>query len=1059
MIRFFIHRPVFAMVISLVILIAGGLSIGALPISQFPPISPPTVEVSITYPGANAATVAEAVGMVVEQEVNGAEGMLYFSSRSSSDGRYSLTCTFEVGTNLDLATVDINNRVNKASSRLPAEAVKQGLSVNKKSPDMLLAVSFSSPDGVYDSLFVSNYVTTQVSDAVARVEGVGSTQIVGQRDYSMRLWVRPDQLASLGLTASDLAMVVREQSTLVPTGSVGQPPAEAGSDFQLAVNARTRLSTPEEFEELIVRTSPDGSILRMKDLARVEIGAQTYSSFGRLDGAPAVVLLVYQRPGANALATAEGVRTLLERELAPRMPAGLAYEVTLDTTLFVTAAIDEVLHTVVEAFVLVLAVVFLFLGSFRATLIPMLAVPVSLLGTFAFFVAFGFSINTINLFAIILAIGLVVDDAIVVVEAVEVHLHHGRSPLEATEKAMEEVTGPVIATTLVLCATFVPVAFMGGITGEIYRQFALTLSISVILSSVVALTLTPALCRMLLRARGEPRGPIARGLAAFSRLLDRTTSVYGRVVGGLVRKSILCIVAVTAILFGIDRVGSRLSSGFVPSEDLGYLFAVIQLPDGASLERTEQVADRFESFVQGVHGVRRVISLGGLNLLNGTYDSNVAGFIAVLEPWEERTTPATSVGSIIGTLAAELASYPEAVGFAFNPPPIPGIGTSGGLQLELQARAGQPREDLFEVSQQYLADLNARPEIGGVFASFRPTVPQIDLSVDRDLVRTLGVPINEVFESLQIFLGGLTVEDFSAFGRTYRVMMQADPQYRRGPESIREIHVRSADGAMVPLTAVVSLAAGTGPNVIFRYNMFPCSEFTIGPAPGFSSGQAIAAAQEVAAGLPAGYGTEWTGIAFQQIRAAGGQTLILALAIIFVFLFLAAQYESWSIPLSVLLGLPTAILGALLATWLRSLPIDVYVQVGLVMLMGLAAKNAILIVEFSKIRRDAGDDPVTAAIEGSKLRLRPILMTAIAFILGVLPLVLASGAGAASRVSLGSAVFGGMLVATVLGVFLIPMLDVLVQRIVRRIVGAPPARTPSAAPDAVPPGAGGGAHA
>ncbi len=1048
MARFFIDRPVFAMVISLVIAIAGGLSITSLPIAQFPQISPPTVSVEITYPGANADTVAEAVASIVEQEINGAEGMLYFSSRSSSDGRYTLNCTFEVGTDLDIATVDVNNRVNKASSRLPTEAIEQGIKVTKKSPDMLMAISLFSSGGAYDDIFVSNYATTQIVDPIARTDGVGSTSIVGQRDYSMRLWLRPDQLPGLGLTATDLARAVKEQSTLVPTGAVGQPPAPPGTEFQLAVNALTRLSTPEQFGQIIVRTLPDGSILRMKDLARVEFGAQNYSSFGRLDGQPAVVILVYQRPGANALATAEAVRNLLANDLGPAMPAGIEYEITLDTTLFVTAAIEEVLSTIVEAFVLVLAVVFLFLGSFRATVIPMLAVPVSLLGTFAFFVVLGFSINTINLFAIILAIGLVVDDAIVVVEAVEVHLANGLSPRDATIKAMEEVTGPVIATTLVLCATFVPVAFMGGITGEIYRQFAMTLSVSVILSSIVALTLTPALCRMMLRKRTEPRGLIARGLAAYSRGLDRVTRGYGAVVALLVRRSILAVVAVAAVVWGIRDIGGKLSSGFVPNEDLGYVFALMSLPDGASLQRTEQLAARFEQFAGDLPGVRRVVSLGGLNLLTNTYDSNSASFIAVLEPWADRTDPAESVQSIVRSLQQKLASYPEAIGFAFSPPAIPGIGTSGGLQVELQARAGQSLEELFEASQAFSAAATARPEIAGAFSSFRPTVPQIDLTIDRDRVRTIGVPIDDVFQSLQIFLGGLTVEDFSAFGRTYRVMMQAEPRFRSSPESIREIYVRSADGSMVPLSTLVTLAPATGPNVVFRYNMFPCSELTLSPAPGFAGGDVIQAVNELTATtLPSGYGSEWTGIAFQQIQAAGGQTLILGLAITFVFLFLAAQYESWSIPLSVLLGLPTAILGAFAATWLRGLAIDVYVQVGLVMLMGMAAKNAILIVEFSKLRREQGDGVIEAAIEGSRLRFRPILMTAISFLLGVLPLVIATGAGAASRVSLGSAVFGGMLLATAVGVFLIPMLDVLVQSVVRRFSRAKPA-TPAAAIEA-----------
>lgn len=1038
MAKFFIHRPVFAIVISLVIVIAGAMSLMTLPVAQFPQISPPTVLVNIYYPGASAETVEESIATPVEQEVNGAENMIYFSSKCASDGSYALTCTFKVGTNLDLASVDINNRVSKAQPKLPAEAIQSGISVKKSSPDMLMVLSVFSPDHSYDELFLSNYASINLVDAIARVPGVGSTVIVGQRDYSMRLWVRPDKLSKLGVTAGDMAQVIKEQNILAPAGAVGQPPAKPGLDFQYTVNVKGRLTTTDEFSDIIVRTLPDGSILRVKDLARVEMAGKSYTSFGRLDGVPATLIIVYQLPGSNAIETAGQLRDLMD-ELGDKFPPGLEYEVTMDSTDFVNASIDEVVHALRDAIILVLLVVFLFLGNFRATLIPMLAVPVSLVGTFAAFVPLGFSINTLTLFGIVLAVGIVVDDAIVVVEAVEHHIEHGLSPAAATEKAMDEVSGPVVAIALVLCAVFVPVAFMGGITGQLYRQFALTLSISVLLSALVALTLTPALCKMILRPRREMRGPLGAFLRGFNRLFDRVTGGYIATVRMILRRAALALAVLAAFWFGAGGLMKLLPSGFVPDEDQGYYFVSMNLPDGASMERTDTLSRRAETFIRKLPGVRRVITMGGLNLMTGAYTSNNASLIVMLEPWEERRSQQTQLGALLMATQRELLTYPEALCIAFIPPPIPGLGNAGGFQLELQDRSGHTPDELMQTAQSFLTAAQARPELQNLYTGFRTTVPQIRLDIDRDKARTLGVPIDQVFQSLQICLGGLLVNDFTRFGRTYKVIIQAEPEFRAGPESIGLIHVRTGAGSMVPLSTLSTSFDVSGPDLIPRYNMFRTAEISGSAAPGYSSGQALAAMEELARDhLPQGYGFEWTNIAYQEKESGGAQGMIFGLAIIFVFLFLAAQYESWSVPFSVLFGIPLGVFGAFLGVWLLGLVNNVYVQIGLIMLIGLAAKNAILIVEFAKERYEQAGMPLEeASVEGARLRFRPILMTSFAFILGVVPLVLASGAGAASRVSLGAAVFAGMTAATALGVFFIPLLYVLVQRLAARFGSKP----------------------
>jgi hydrophobe/amphiphile efflux-1 (HAE1) family protein len=1036
MAKFFIHKPVFAIVISLIIMIAGGIGITTLPVAQYPQISPPTVEVEINYPGANAETVEQSIATNVEAEVNGAENMIYMSSKSSSDGRYVLTCTFKVGANLDLANVDINNRVNKATAKLPQEAINYGISVKKKSPDILLAISIYSPDHTYDDTFLSNYTSINLVDPIARIPGVGSTMIVGQRDYAMRFWLRPDKLAKLGLTGNDLANVVKEQNLVAPAGQVGQPPAKAGTQFQYTVNVKGRLTDPAEFEDMIVRTQSDGSILRMKDVSRAELSGKGYTSFGRKDGIPSTVLIIYQLPGANAIQTVESIRKLLD-EAATNLPPGLNFRISLDTTKFVEVAIHEVFLALRDAIVLVLIVVFIFLGNFRATFIPMLAVPVSLVGTFAAFVALGFSINTLTMLAVVLAVGIVVDDAIVVVEAVEHHIEHGLSPLQATEKAMDEVSGPVVAIGLVLCAVFVPVSFMGGIVGQLYRQFAITISCSVILSVIVALTLTPALCQMMLRPRKEIRGPLGAFLRGFNKVFTKTTNGYLGGVGFFLRRTAIALACLLGLWLGAGSLLMSLPTGFVPNEDQGYFFSVFTLPDGASMERTDQLMKRAEADLKTIPGVEEVLTTGGLNLLTNAYTSNNASVITMLKPWEERKTKEEQLKSILTAARTKFSAYPEAVSLVFPPPPINGLGNASGFVFELQDKVGRTPQDLAAAKDKFTQAMAQRSELTGIYSGYSTSVPQIKLDVDRDKVRTLNIPINNVFQGLQIYLGGLQVNDFNLFGRTYKVVLQAEQDFRKSPESIKDIYIRSNDNSMVPMSTVSKISMTTGPDILQRYNMFRTAEINGANGPGISTGAALDIMDELAASeLPRGYGYEWTSIAYQEKEAGGSQGPIFGMAMIFVFLVLAAQYESWAVPFSVLLGLPICVCGAFLGVKLVGLDNNVYVQIGIVALMGLAAKNAILIVEFAKEYHERkGFGLVAAATEGAKLRFRPIMMTAFAFILGVLPLVMASGAGAAARLSIGIAVFAGMLFASTVGLFFIPMLYVVIQGAAYRVSG------------------------
>jgi HAE1 family hydrophobic/amphiphilic exporter-1/multidrug efflux pump len=1037
MARFFIHRPVLAIVLSLIILIAGTLAMVTLPIAQYPQISPPTVTVEAVYGGANAAVVEQAVAIPLEQQVNGADKMLYMASKSTNDGRYSLTCTFQVGTSLDLAAVDVQNRVKAAEGSLPPEVTAYGVAVKKQSPDMVAVVSIYSPGNSYDEVYLSNYTTINVVDQLSRVPGVGSTTIVGQRDYAMRVWVRPDKLAKLGLTATDIEAAIQDQNVQAPAGALGQPPAPSGTNFEYPVDVKGRLNSTQEYDDIVVRALPDGSLLRLRDVARTELTARDYSGYGRLNGSPSTLIIINQSPGSNALDVIKGVRAALDRAKAS-FPPGLDYSISYDSTRFITSSIEEVTHTLFEALALVILVVFLFLGSFRATLIPLLAVPVSLIGSFAIFIPLGFTINTLTLFGLVLAIGIVVDDAIVVVEAVEHHMHLGLNSLAATEKAMEEVAGPVVGIALVLTAVFVPVAFLGGITGELYRQFALTLSISVLLSALVALTLTPALCRLILKPRQSSGGPLRRGLDAFNRSFDRATGAYTRWVGILIRHSmttLLCLGLVTLGAFGLLRV---LPSGFVPAEDQGLVLASIELPDGASVERADAVFRRAERFLAKVPAVRNVITLGSLNLLTGGYSSNTGTIIATLKPWDERKSARDSADAVVAALQKELSSYPEGIGIVFVLPPIPGLGAAGGFQFELQDRKGSTPEELARVTGEFLDAAGQRPELSSLYSGFGTTVPMVDLDLDRDKVKSLGIPMKSVFDNLQMLLGGLQVGDFNLYGRTYKVVVQAEPEFRLTPTSIGAIHVRGTGEQMIPLSTVLRTGQKTGAGMLQRFNLYRTAEISGGPAPGYSSGQALDAMERLAREkLPQGFGFEWTGLSYQERAAGGTQALIFGLALVFVFLVLAALYESWAIPFGVLLGLPVGIFGAFLGTLLRGLVNDIYVQIGLIMLLGLAAKNAILIVEYARMKRQTGNLSIgDAALAGARLRFRPILMTSFAFILGVVPLTMASGAGSAARHSLGTAVFSGMVAATVLGVQFVPVLYVTVERMLARIRGA-----------------------
>lgn len=1040
MAKFFIHRPVLAIVVSLVILLAGAVCIPNLPIAQYPQICPPVIQVEADYTGANSQVLEETVASCIEQQINGAEGMLYMRSICSNNGHYTLQITFDLSRDQDLAMVDVQNRLSQANPLLPSEVVQSGVTVKKQSTQQLLYITLYSNDGSRDDLFVSNYCTINVIDQLARLNGVGSVAImVGQRDYSMRLWIRPDVLSKLGVTVDDIVNAVQSQNVQAAAGSIGDPPQASGLTFQYPVNVKGRLITPEEFGNVVIRTQPNGAFLRVRDVARVELGASNYSTDGLFNGGPSVLIAIYQQPSANAVVLAQDVKSKMQ-ELAKQFPSGLKYTIAYDATVFVTKSIEEVVQTLFEAIVLVLVVVFIFLGNFRATIVPILAVPVSLVGTFAGFAALGFSINLLTMFGLVLAVGIVVDDAIVVVEAVELHIEHGLSPVEATEKAMDEVSGPVVAIALVLCAVFVPVAFMGGMTGIMYKQFAITLAVSVMLSALVALTMTPALCALLLRPRtGKGIIEFLFGwfFKGFNAVFDWFCKGYVGIVRFLLHNFIVSIVVIGAVYYGAYHFATTTPTGFIPMEDQGIFMVSCTLPSGASLERTRAVVKKIDKIVSShKQAVKCTIGLVGYNLLQGNMASNGGAIIGMLNDWDVRKDPKNQLAGLIESVTKETASIDEATIVVFSPPAVPGLGTSSGVTMEFQDRASGEIMDMYKAAKGYIATVNAKQDIFRMaYTMFNPAVPMLKVDIDRDKLQNMGIPVRSAFLGMQINLGGYFINQFNQFGRTWRVFIQAESQYRRDPSDIGSIYLRNGDGAMVPLSTVSTVTNITGPEVTLRYNLYRAIEINADAKTGVSTGQAIEGMEKLAEKLPQGYGYDWTGMAYQEKMASGQTTMILALGLIFVFLFLAAQYESWGIPFAVLLSMPTVVLGALFGIQYIGMDMNIYVQIGVLMLIGLSAKNAILIVEFAKANYDNGMDLVEATVEGARLRFRPILMTSFAFILGVVPLAQAEGASAVCRRALGTSVMSGMLAATLIGIFIIPVLYVFVQGFVSFITG------------------------
>lgn len=1036
---FFVRRPTVAIVLSLVLVIFGLVTITGLPISQYPDVVPPEIQVNATYSGANALAVEQSVTTPLEQKINGVENSIYMRSINANDGTTSVRVSFEVGTNLDMANVLVQNRVSEAQASLPEEVKRLGVTVKKSLSFPLLLVTLRSPKGTYDNTFLSNYATINVLDSLARIGGVGQVNQFGGSDYAMRVWVKPDQLSQLSLTVSDVYRAIQQQNVIAPAGQIGGPPAPPGTESTFVVKTAGRLESPEQFGEIVIKSDDTtGSLIRLKDVARIELGTQLYNAKGRFNGDDAAVLAIYQVPGSNALQVADTVRKTMA-ELETRFPDDIEYVISLDTTKAVTEGIDEIISTLRDAIILVLIVVFIFLQSWRATLIPILVVPVSLIATFSVFPALGFSVNVLSLLGLVLAIGIVVDDAIVVVEAVMHHIEHGSSPREATNKAMQEVAGPVIAIALILCAVFVPVVFMGGITGRFYQQFAVTIAVSVLFSAVGALTLTPALCSVLLKPSAPSTGVLGRFFKGFNSIFDRFTGAYVGLAGFIARKLIRGFIIFGVVIAGVVFFGKSLPTGFVPEEDQGYILANVQLPDASSLERTGEASRQVEQIILETPGVDSVTTVVGFSLISQSYSSNTAFFFIWLKPWEERKGLINSSFGLLRKLNQRLsAEFTDGVAMAFGPPAIPGLGTGSGFSMMLQDRSGKGPEYLDEQAKLFMQAAMKRAEIGRIGTAFRASVPQLFAQVDRDKTLAAGVALSDVNSTLGSYLGGSYVNDFNRFGRLYKVYLQAEANYRDKPEDIRTYFVKNKSGEMVSLGTLVNLTPTNGPEYTNRFNLFRSAEMIGASGAGFSSAQTMAALKEVAAQvLPKDITYDWNAMSYQEEKAAGKGAIVFVLGMVFVFLILAAQYESWSLPFSVLLGTPFAVFGALLGVWLcrqldPSYVNNIFAQIGILTLVGLAAKNAILIVEFARAKVAGGAPLIEGTLEAAKLRFRPILMTAFAFILGVVPLVIASGAGAQGRKVMGMAVFSGMAMATVIGVLLVPMLFVFIEKLTNR---------------------------
>lgn len=1040
MAKFFINRPIVAMVISIIMVILGVIAMVQLPIAQFPDIAPPEIMLQATYVGADAVTLEKSVATPIEQMMSGVDNMLYMYSVNANNGQMTLRVNFDIATKPNDDQILAQMRYSQSESQLPQEVRNFGVTVKKSTSSPLALFSLYSPNGTYDATFLANYGYVNINDPMTRVPGIGQVQIFGAGQYAMRFWVRPDQLAKLGITVTEILNAIKSQNTVNPAGQVGAEPVPTGQEFTYSVRAQGRLESEEEFGNIVIRASQDGSMVRLKDVARIELGAQMYNMIGRMNGKPSAIIAVYQLPGSNAIQTMDAATKLME-EMKSRFPADLDYVTSLDTTQAVREGINEIMHTLFEALVLVIIVVYIFLQGWRATLIPLLAVPVSLIGVFALFPVLGFSINTLSLFGLVLAIGLVVDDAIVVVEAVEHHIANGLSPKEASLKAMEEVSGPVVAIALILAAVFIPTAFIPGITGRLYQQFAVTIALSVIISAFNALTLSPALAALLLRPKKPARGPLGWFFGWFNKWFGRATDGYVNVCGHLIRKAGLSMLFLLAVALGSGWLGGQLPTGFLPMEDQGFVFLNVQLPEAASLQRTDQVCKQIEAILSNTPGVKYATTVVGFSLLSSVSTTYNAFFFVTLEPWAERKKPEEQLLAIFKNVTNQLAALPEAVAFLFPPPAIPGVGTSGGVSLVVEDRSGKDIDFLAHNTLKFMEAARKRPEISRIDTTFIPHVPQVFAKVDREKVLKQGVNLTDVYQTLQSFMGGVMVNFFNRFGRVWQVYVQAEGEFRTQAENVGQFHVRNGAGDMVPLSTFVTMEHSHGPEFTMRYNGYRAAQLFVGTSTGYSSGQAMKALEEVfAETMPAGMGYDYMGMSYQEKVAAEGipASVIFGFSLLFVFLILAAQYESWALPFSVLLGTPIAVFGAFGALYLLKLVApqasenDVFTQIGLVMLIGLAAKNAILIVEFAKIEYEKGMTLLDATLAGAKVRLRPILMTAFAFILGVVPLVLATGAGAHGRVLLGLAVFGGMLASTVIAIFLIPVSFYVVENLTHR---------------------------